>query len=244
MTLLRLISRLRERLPLRRLCADMLTDTLAGVSASWRRYRLAPILALILALAALVSGIGGAAPRSSSAGRPAATGARASRPLNSAAVSGSLLTTHPLIGGADFHIENMPGVDSADDGDTELEMNLMISQTLSDCQTPLDGEFCLRYNILLDDAPVQAGYGLIPASDVTVTASSITLRVDTRSVPSVIRTAGSGGLIELTWSLPAGLPRPALHATGQAAASVRGSLIEFTVPATGVTSGVLVYGGA
>src|SRR6185437_1894081 len=191
---------------------------------------------LVLALAALFA----------STGAGAGSGSHSDSTTTRAAhvVVGALPAGHLLIGSADFHIETVSASEGTDDGDTELEMNLTISQTASDCQTPLYDEFCLRYDILLDDEPVQSGYGLIPLSEVSVTASSVTLRVDTRHEPRVIRTAGAGGLIQLTWALPAGLPRPALHATGVAAATVLGSLIGYAVPANGVTASVLVLGGA
>ncbi|HET9981535.1 MAG TPA: hypothetical protein VFQ32_13890 [Ktedonobacterales bacterium] len=209
---------------------------LSALPGAWSKYRIAPILALVLALAALFA----------STGAGAGAGSHPDSPTTRAghAVVGALPAGRLLIGSADFHLETVSVSEGTDAGDTELEMNLAISQTASDCQTPLYGEFCLRYDILLDDAAVQAGYGLIPLSDVSVTASSVTLRVDTRHEPHVTQTQGDGGLIQLTWALPAGLPRPALHATGEAAAAVRGSLIGHAVPANGVTASVLVLGSA
>ena len=233
----RLSERIQRRLP-RGLAASAL---LAGAPEVWRTFRLAPALALVLALAALFVGSGpGAGSGSHISGATTTTGT--TRGAARVVVGGALPGGHPLIGGADFHIENMP--EAMADGDDELEMNLTISQTQSDCQTPLYGEFCLRYNILADDAAVQSGYGLIPLSDVTVTGSSVTLRVDISREPRIVRTAGGGGLIALTWLLPGGLPRPSRGASAVAVATVRGRLIEYAVPATGVTAAVLVYGGA
>lgn len=213
------------------------TALLSALPGAWSKYRIAPVLALILALVALFASRGAGA---GSGNHSAATTTHAAH-----VVVGALPASHALIGSADFHMESVPGADdAAAAGDSELEVNLTISQTASDCQMPLYGEFCLRYDILLDDDAVQAGYGLIPLSDVSVTASSVTLRVDTRREPRVTRTTGDGGLIQLTWSLATGLPRPALHATGVAAATVRGSLIGYTVPPDGVTAAVLVLGSA
>jgi hypothetical protein len=212
---------------------------LADLPGVWKKYRVAPMLALVLALAALFASSGqhpGAASHSSATTRalPAAAAAPAYLPA-----------THLLIGSADLHIDSSSSATDANaPGDEELEVNLTISQTQSDCQTPLYGAFCLRYNILIEDAPTQAGYGLIPVSDVTVSGSTVTLRVDTRHEPRLIRTAGAGGMIVLTWRMPAGMPRPALHTTGVAAATVQGRMVGYVIPANGVLAGVLMYGGA
>jgi hypothetical protein len=228
----RLSERIQRRLSRWRSASGLL----AAVPSAWSKYRIAPIIVLVLALTALFASTGAGA---GSGSHSASTTTR-----DAHVVVGALPAGHLLIGSADFHIETVSASEGTDDGDTELEMNLAISQTANDCQTPLLGEFCLRYDILLDDEPVQAGYGLIPLSDVSVTASSVTLRVDTRHEPRVTQTEGDGGLIQLTWALSAGLPRPALHATGVAAATVRGSVIGYAVPANGVTASVLVLGGA
>ena len=227
--------RLSERIQRRLAFAQWRPES--ALLSAWSKYRVAPVLALILALVALFASSGAGAGSGSHSAPATARDAHV--------VVGVLPASHLLIGSADFHIESAPETaDAADDGDSELEMNLAISQTASDCQMPLYGEFCLRYDILLDDDAVQAGYGLIPVSDVTVTGSSVRLTVDTRHEPRFIRTAGAGGLIQLTWSLPTGLPRPALHATGVAAATVQGRMIEYVVPANGVTAAVLVLGSA
>lgn len=225
-----LIERIQRRLSR----GLMASNPLAGLSSAWRKYRIAPVLALALALVALFAGAG---PGAGAGGEASVTNTPAAH-----VVVGALPARHLLIGSADLHIET--ATESAEDGDSELEVNLAISQTASDCQTPLYGEFCLRYDILVDDAAVQAGYGLIPVSDVRVTGSVVLLTVDTRHEPRVVRTAGDGGLIQLTWSLPNGLPQPVLHATGVSVATVRGRLIEYTIPSDDVTAGVLVYGGA
>ena len=212
---------------------------LAELPGVWKKYRVAPMLALVLALAALFASSGqhpGAASHSS---------ATTTRALPAAAAGSVLPATHLLIGSADLHIDSSSSATNPNaPGDEELEVNLTISQTQSDCQTPLSGAFCLRYNILIEDAPSQAGYGLIPASDVTVSGSTVTLHVDTRHEPRLIRTAGAGGVIVVTWRMPAGLPRPALHATGVATATVQGQMAGYVIPASGVLASVLMYGGA
>lgn len=144
---------------------------------------------------------------------------------------------HMLIGRADLHVDDLPG-------DAELEVDLSISQTQSDCQMPLRGQLCLRYNILRDDVPVESGYGLIPVGAVKVAGATISLRIDTRHESRLIRTAGAGGLISLTWSVATALPHPAVRATALTVPTVRGSIIGFTIPSTNVTAGVLLYGAA
>ena len=227
----KLVQRLRRWRPV---------NGLAELPGIWKKYRVAPMLALVLALAALFA---------SSSQHPdgaSHSSAATTRSLSAAAAAPAALpATHLLIGAADLHIDSSSSATDANaPGDEELEVNLTISQTQSDCQTPLYGAFCLRYNILIEDAPTQAGYGLIPVSDVTVSGSSVMLRVDTRHEPRLIRTAGGGGMIVLTWRAPTGLPRPALHATGVAAATVQGQMVGYRIPVDGVVAGVLLYGGA
>jgi hypothetical protein len=134
------------------------------------------------------------------------------------------------------HIDDLPGAPG-------LELDLSISQTENNCSAPLRGQACLRYSITQDDEPVQAGYGLLPVSQVTMHGSAITLSTDTRRNHNVVRTYGAGGPISLTWVAVAGLPQVAVHASILCDAAVRGSVIGYAIPSTNVTAGMLIYGG-
>jgi hypothetical protein len=93
---------------------------------------------------------------------------------------------------ADFHSETeFHGKD--------LEMNVAISQTGDDCQAALNGGTCLRYSVVLDEKPIMAGYGVIPLTDVHMTASSIVVTVDTGKVPNFVYVVGTGGPISIRW---------------------------------------------
>lgn len=113
----------------------------------------------------------------------------------------------------------------------DLELNLAITQTGNDCQAPTNGQVCLRYSILLDEKPIEVGYGLIPASQVTVSASAIVLKTDTRTIPNFVHLAGSGGPITLSWK--ALTSKSALHT-----ASVQGSMVGHAVPGKGVVAAI------
>lgn len=189
--------------------------------AARQRQRIVALGVLLLAVAALAA-----------SALPMSPSAHASHVSASSAPARRM-----LISRVDLHVDDLPG-------DAELEVDLSISQTESDCQTALHGQFCLRYNILRDDMPVESGYGVIPTGDVQVSGSTVTLRIDTRHEPHVIRTSGTGGLISLTWSSASALPRPAARATALTPATVRGSIVNFTIPSTNVTAGILLYGAA
>src|SRR5579871_1634797 len=64
-----------------------------------------------------------------------------------------------VIARADFHSETIYKGE-------ELEMNIVISQIGNDCQAALNGGFCLRYSVVLEEQALMVGYGVIPASDV------------------------------------------------------------------------------
>jgi len=182
---------------------------------AWRMRRAIPVVAIVLAIGAL----------------------SASAILGDQVTSaGARVAGHILIRQADLHVDTTIG-------DDELEVDLSISQMQNDCETPLRGRFCLRYTILLEDKPIQSGYGLMPSGNVETAESSITLWVDTSHEPGVIRTAGTGGTIALTWSTLAALPRPVQGASALTSASVQGSIVGYVIPRTNVTAGVLLYGG-
>ncbi len=97
-----------------------------------------------------------------------------------------------LVSRADYHSETLLN-------GQDLEMNLAISQVADDCQAPLSGGYCLRYSVVLQEKAVMVGYGVIPAKDVKVTASSITIKLDTRKVPNFVQVVGTGGPINISW---------------------------------------------
>jgi hypothetical protein len=135
------------------------------------------------------------------------------------------------IGRADLHLDSQA-----------LEINLSITQNENACQAPLNGQVCLRYSIASDDKPLESGYGLIPNGDVTVKGSSIRVDVDT-STGKFQHLTGQGGQVSITWTWQ-GTPLP-VTAAGQTstlvAASVTGSVIGRTLPASGITASVLLY---
>ena len=208
--------RARLRLRTRRLSLWMRLPSI------WRLRPAFAIVALILALGAL-----------SASAMPGTA-----RTHTTLASAGNTMShgKHVRIGRADLHVDDLPG-------DEEREVNLSISQTQSDCQTNLRGQLCLRYNILVEDEPVEAGYGLIPLSAVTVTANTITLRVDTRHAPHITRTAGGGGLISITWSVSSGLRQPSGATAALSATTVQVSIVGYSIPSANVTAGVLLYPG-
>jgi hypothetical protein len=202
-----------------------LVRRLLASAGTW--HRAAPMLALIVAAASIIAfaAIPVSIPGSASAHAETRQTVRAP-------------ATHlarVLIARADLHVDDLPS-------DAELEVDLSISQTQGDCQMALRGQLCLRYNILLDDKPVQAGFGLIPLADVTMSPLTVTLRTDTRRGSHFVRTAGAGGVIALTWYTVTGLPHPSARGTLLADATVRGTLTGYAIPATNVAAGVLLYG--
>ncbi len=100
----------------------------------------------------------------------------------------------------------------------DVEVNLALSQSASDCQAPLNGGVCLRYSVLADEQARLVGYGVIPAADVRVTPGAITLRVDTRTVPGFVAVVGGRVRIVASWRAVAG------PAGGQQRASVQGAV--------------------
>jgi hypothetical protein len=138
-----------------------------------------------------------------------------------------------IIARADFHSETeYQGKD--------LEMNLVISQTGDDCQAALHGGFCLRYTVVLDEQAIMVGYGVIPAHDVEVTASSIAISVDTSKVPHFVHTVGQGGPIAVSWKFAslAGKSPSALINKPQKV-SAQGGIATYSVPSSAVLATVI-----
>lgn len=119
-------------------------------------------------------------------------------------------------------------------GAGELEVDLSFTQTQSNCGAVPKNQVCVRYGVQLDDQPVQMGYGLISASAIQVSGSTITLSINTTvsSSPSFTRVVGAGGVISLSWSK---------KSTGHnlSPASVQGSIMGYPVPSSGVIASVL-----
>jgi hypothetical protein len=203
--------------PWQRLSAHVLP----GASGPWQRA--APVLALIVAATAIIAFAALPIPGSAHAD---------TRPTARLPATGP---ARVLMERADLHVDDLPS-------DAELEVDLSISQSQGDCQMALHGQLCLRYTILLGDRPVQAGYGLIPVANVTMSPPTITLRTDTRHESQFVRTAGPGGVISLTWFSAAGWSHASARGTSFADAVVRGTLAGYAIPATHVTAGVLLYG--
>lgn len=146
-------------------------------------------------------------------------------------------TTPQLIERLDAHVDDLANA-------PDLEMDIALSQTIDACGVPLHGQFCLRYSIAQDDVPVQAGYGVIPASQVRVDGSEITLVTNTAHDPGFTHLTGSGGMIAITWTALGNLPRVAAHAVAMRGTTARGSIIGMALPSTNVTAAVVIHGGA
>lgn len=141
------------------------------------------------------------------------------------------------IGRLDVHVDDLPSAPG-------LELDLSVTQSENDCGAPTHGQMCLRYSITQDDKPVQAGYGPLPVSQVTVHGAAISLATDTHGDPKVVRTSGAGGPISLTWVAVAGWSPVDAHASILREASVQGSVIGYVIPSTNVTAAMLIYGGS
>lgn len=143
--------------------------------------------------------------------------------------------TPQLIERLDAHVDDLANM-------PDFEMDLSLSQTIDDCGAPLRGQFCLRYSITNDDVPVQAGYGLIPASQVRVHGSTITLVTNTARDRGFVHVAGRGGLISITWTAPRNLPIVASRSAAMGEITARGSIIGTAIPSSDVTAAVVIHG--
>jgi len=115
----------------------------------------------------------------------------------------------------------------------DLELNVAITQTQSDCQAPLNKGVCLRYSVVLDEQPIMVGYGVVPQRNVHVTPSGITLKVDTSKIPDFVNVVGSGGLIVMTWKTSS----PMAKASVPYKAAAQGGIGPYSFPSTGASSG-------
>lgn len=145
--------------------------------------------------------------------------------------------TSITVGRADLHL----------DGD--LQIAVSVSQTGTDCgKVPGPGQACLRYSIV-DETQEQAvadGYGLIPATGLTISPSSITVTTDTSAAgnPGFHRQIGAGGPISLSWQAHPG--GSSVVSGGKtftlSSAAVQGSVLGHTL-GTQLSAGLLISSG-
>ncbi len=134
---------------------------------------------------------------------------------------------------ADAHVEMTVG-------GKDVELNVALTQTQSDCQAPVtamnavNGGVCLRYSVVVDEQGVLAGYGVIPASDVTVTPGVIALRVDTAQVLGFTQVVGARPVIVVTWQALAGTTSGMLQR-----ASAQGSVGAYAIPRPSASASVI-----
>lgn len=149
----------------------------------------------------------------------------------SSAAAGANGTPAVLVARADLHVEmQYHGKD--------LELNVAITQTGNDCQAPLKGGVCLRYSVVLDEQPLMAGYGVIPASAVKVTRTTIVLNVDTSKVPEFVNVVGTGTRIVVNWKTAAA--GASLKSNAPLKAAVQGNIAQYTFPSNGVVA-TMIY---
>ena len=138
----------------------------------------------------------------------------------------------PLLGDADVHVDA-----------GELEINLSLSQTQNTCgATALNGQLCLRYSVEENETPVASGYGLIAASDVTMSGAGVTLTTNTTSYPGFHLVEGAGGALTISWTTRRA---PPARANGWistlAPATVEGSVLGRKLAGAIVQADVLTY---
>jgi hypothetical protein len=94
----------------------------------------------------------------------------------------------------------------------ESAINVALSQTQNACgATALNGRFCLRYSIEENEAPVAAGYGVIAASDVTMSGAGVTLHTNTASDPGLHLLGGKGSVLSIHWTAAPGASPVTAH---------------------------------
>jgi hypothetical protein len=139
----------------------------------------------------------------------------------------------PLLGDADVHVDS-----------GELEINVALSQTENTCgATALNGQFCLRYSIEDDERLVASGYGVIAASDVTLSGAGVTLATNTASYPRFNLLTGAGGVLTIHWTgAPGASPVRAHGRTSTLApATVHGTVLGKKLTGAIVQADVLIY---
>lgn len=139
-------------------------------------------------------------------------------------------------GQADFH------VDAGGYG-----ISVSITQMSNDCGAAAAGTYCLRYSVETEDEiPLEVGYGLIPASDVTVNGTTVSLSVDTRAVQGMHQVVGAGGRITIVWTSASVSPASTIsrETTQMHMASTHGNILGHGIPASGVTAAMVYFAKA
>jgi hypothetical protein len=157
-------------------------------------------------------------------------GAMAQQRSSAGANDGAAKVASMQIARADAHAETL-----YNGGD--LELNVAITQTQSDCQAPLNKGVCLRYSVVLDEQPVMVGYGVVPQRNVHVTPSGITLTVDTSKVPDFVNVVGSGGLIVMTWKTSSPIAKASVPYKAAAQGGIGPYSFPSASPSTGASAG-------
>lgn len=140
------------------------------------------------------------------------------------------------LGQADFH------VDAGGYG-----ISVSITQMSNDCGTAASGTYCLRYSVETEDElPLEVGYGLIPASDVSVNGTTVSLSVDTRAVQGMHQVVGTGGQITIVWTSVSVSPASTIRreTTQMHMASTHGSVLGHGIPAAGVMAAMVFFAKA
>lgn len=120
----------------------------------------------------------------------------------------------------------------------DLEFNVSLSQTENDCQGSFsNGGYCLRYAMILDEAPVLAGYGMVPASAVHITPGNIVIHIDTAKVPGFVVVLGPAQVVSVNWK-----QLDAQSKVGSPmGASALGSLGAYPIPTSGPKGTVIAH---
>jgi hypothetical protein len=120
----------------------------------------------------------------------------------------------------------------------DLEFNVSVTQTENDCQAAFtNGDYCLRYALIIDEAPVLSGYGMVPASDVHITPGNIVIHVDTAKVPGFVANLGSAQIVSVNWKqlqAQSKIGSPMM-------ASAQGELGSYQIPTGGPTGTVIAH---
>lgn len=213
----------------------MLSDRMAPAHHAAKRLsdlmavRTLAILALLLSLSVLGADIAKGASSSAGLRQTQAAGSSNAGRVN-------IVTPALKFGQADFHADTW-----------HYDMSVSITQMSNDCGVALAGSYCLRYSIeTVDEIPLHVGYGLIPASDVTVSGATIKLSVDTRAISGMRNVVGTGGVITLVWTGVSSSPASTIrHETTQLRmASVQGTVLGHGVPAQDVAAALLYFASA
>ncbi|HEX9038842.1 MAG TPA: hypothetical protein VF808_17805 [Ktedonobacterales bacterium] len=120
----------------------------------------------------------------------------------------------------------------------DLEFSVSLTQTEKDCAGSFSsGAYCLRYALIMDEAPALAGYGMVPATDVHLTSGNIVIQVDTAKIPGFVVVLGSAQVVSVNWRR--------LEAQTKAGAvmnaSAQGALGAYRIPSSGPVGTVIAH---